>query len=70
MNTHMLKPGDRVRVTTRCPMHGYQAGDKGTVRHGPKLSSDGTLRYYHVAMDKDLRGRLIVFTEGEIEPDV
>ena len=52
-------------------MPAYQAGDQGILRSGPKQSSDGTLRYYHVAMDKDGPAHpMVIFTEGEIEPDM
>ena len=65
-----LKPGDRVRVTASNHMHGYQAGDKGTVVQGPMDSADDT-RCYHVAMDTDSLTRTTpIFTEDEIEPDV
>lgn len=70
MNTHEWKRGDRVRMTTLSRMHGYQAGDKGSVFHGPMDSADGT-RCYHAAMDTDGPARPIpIFAEDEIEPDV
>jgi hypothetical protein len=70
MSTHALKAGDRVRVKESDHMHGYQAGDKGTVFQGPMYSADGS-RCYHVAMDKDsLTQTTPIFTEDEIEPDV
>jgi hypothetical protein len=65
-----MQRGDRVRATARCAMTGYGPGDKGTVARGLLTSSDGTLRYYHVRMDKDgAVGTSVIFTEGEIEPD-
>jgi hypothetical protein len=69
MNTHELKPGDRVRLTAGCQMHGYQAGDKGTVVHGPIDSADG-LRDYPVELDKDgPAGTTPILAEDEIELD-
>jgi hypothetical protein len=66
-----MQRGDRVRVTGRCRLSGYSPGDKGTVARGPLTSSDGTLRYCHVRMDKvEAVGMSVIFTEGEIEPDV
>ena len=47
-----LKPGQRVRVTVRNRMAGYQPGDKGTVMREVADGPSGT-RYYVVAMDKD-----------------
>jgi len=65
-----LKPGDRVRVTERCRMYGYHAGDKGTVLRELATGAGGTL-YYLVAMDKDGTARTVaVFAADEIEPDV
>jgi hypothetical protein len=70
MSTHELKPGDRVRLTAKCHMHGYQAGDKGTVTFGPMDSAEG-LRDYHVEMDKDGASKTTpIFSEDEIEPDL
>jgi hypothetical protein len=66
-----LKPGDRVRVTHRYRGNEYQPGDKRIIWSGPKLSADGTLRYYHVAMDgPGPAGTTAILTEDEIEPDV
>ena len=64
-----LKKGDRVRVTGRNRMYGYQPGDKGTiVREAVRASS--VTRYYLVAMDKDnLANAGVVFNAEEIEED-
>ena len=52
-----LKAGDRVRVTVRNRMHGYQPGDKGEVLREITAGPSGAC-YYVVAMDKDgLRAR-------------
>jgi hypothetical protein len=68
--SYQLKPGDRVRVTVRNRMAGYQPGDKGTVLRVSESAAGGE-RYYCVAMDKDDATHTgAVFTEGEIEPDV
>jgi hypothetical protein len=63
-----LKAGDRVRVTVRNRLAGYQTGDTGTVSRS-SVSATGE-RNYTVAMDKDdpVAGGA-VFTEGEIEAD-
>jgi hypothetical protein len=64
-----LNAGDRVRVTVRNRVPGYQPGDKGTVLRGPK-SPDGDPPYYIVVMDKDGLGRTgVVFAVDEVEPD-
>jgi hypothetical protein len=34
MSTHELKPGDRVRLTAKCRMHGYQKPRLATARSG------------------------------------
>ena len=64
-----LKPGDRVRVTVRNRMPGYQPGDKGTVMRETEVGPSRQ-RYYTVAMDKDdpAKGG-VVFRFDEIEPD-
>jgi hypothetical protein len=65
-----LKPGDRVRVTVRNRMPGYQPGDKGTVMRETEVGPNRQ-RYYTVAMDKDDPSQSwAVFTEDEIELDV
>jgi hypothetical protein len=64
-----LQAGDRVRVTVRNRVPGYQPGDKGTLLRGPR-TADGDPPYYIVMMDKDgLQGTGIVFAADEIEPD-
>ena len=64
-----LQKGQRVRVTARNRMAGYQPGDKGTVLREITLSMRGE-RSYTVAMDKDdpAKGG-VVFRFDEIEPD-
>lgn len=70
MSPSGLKPGDRVRVTARCRMHGYQAGDKGTVLR-ELTAAAGAALYYLVAMDKGGPARMVaVFATDEIEPDL
>jgi hypothetical protein len=65
-----LKPGDRVRVTSRNRMHGFQPGDKGTVMR-QTVVGPSRRRYYAVAMDKDDPARSrAVFAEGEVEADL
>jgi hypothetical protein len=64
-----LKPGDRVRVTTRSRMYDYRPSDKGTVLRASVSAATGE-RNYTVAMDKDgpdATGG--IFAEGEIEAD-
>lgn len=64
-----LKVGDRVRLTKRNRLAGYQPGDKGTVIRVPKAAPGGQ-PYYIVAMDRDgPTGTGVLFTEDEIEPD-
>lgn len=72
MSPRELKRGDRVRVTVRGRMHGYEAGDKGMVLRALAAGPSGAL-YYLVAMDKDDPTKTgVVFTDEEIEldPDV
>ena len=65
-----LKAGDRVRVTVRNRMHGYQTGDQGTVVRQVVAGPSGTC-YYLVAMDKDDPAKTgVVFTNDEIELDL
>ena len=69
--SHRMQAGDRIRVTARCALRNYGAGDTGIVAHGPLASSNGMLHYFHVVLDKDgPNGKPVIFTEGEIEPDV
>ncbi len=68
--SHPLKPGDRVRVTSRNRMAGYHPGDKGSVLRVSTASATGA-HYYVVAMDKDDPAKSgVVFAEDEIEADV
>ena len=68
--SHELKIGDRIRVTARCRMSGYSAGDKGTVLEGPVSYAGASDQSYVVAMDKDGPGRTsIIFGADEIETD-
>jgi hypothetical protein len=67
---HSLKPGERIRVTVRNRMAGYQPGDKGMVMREVAEGPSGT-RYYVVAMDKDDAQKTgVVFSDDEIELDV
>jgi hypothetical protein len=67
--SHPLRVGDRVRLTKRNRLGGYQPGDKGTVIRVPK-AAPGSQPYYIVAMDRDgATGTGVLFTEDEIEPD-
>jgi hypothetical protein len=64
-----LNAGDRVRVTVRNRVPGFQPGDKGTILSGPK-SPDVDPPYYIVVMDKDgLQRTGVVFAADEVEPD-
>ena len=65
-----LNAGDRVRVTGRNRLAGYQPGDKGTVVRGPSTATITGERYYTVTMDRDGPDATgVVFAEDEIEPD-
>jgi hypothetical protein len=66
----LLKLGDRVRVTDRNRVQGYQPGDKGLVQAMPNMPAIGDQFHYVVAMDKDDDGTGTVFTAEEIELDV
>ncbi len=64
-----LKKGDRVRVTNRSGVAGYQVGDKGTVLREVVSTSRGTL-YFLIAMDKDDPSHSgVIFRHDEIESD-
>ena len=63
-----LKPGDRVRVTTRRQVHGYQPGSRGIVRSGPQTDKGGKTSYL-VAMDRDGSEDATLFLADEIESD-
>jgi hypothetical protein len=77
-----FKPGDRVRVKTARPVHGYFAGCKGVVKSEARTESNGET-YYAVRMDRDTvrmdgdtermdgddAGNMMIFLAGEIEPD-
>ena len=65
-----LQISDRVRVTLRNRLAGYQPGDKGTVVRGASTATITGERYYTVFMDKDEPDATgVVFAEDEIEPD-
>jgi hypothetical protein len=69
MNTHALKPDDRVRVTTRSLARVCQPGDKATIFSGPHRSPGGGWRF-DVTMDEDTPDDPpILFLAQEIEPD-
>jgi hypothetical protein len=65
-----LKPDDRMRVTDRNRVQGYEAGDKGMVQAVASIPAIGELRHYQVAMGRD--GGVIgsVFSADEIELDI
>ena len=65
-----LKVGDRVRVTARSRVKGYEPGDKGHVVRGPKTLPDCTEPYYLVVMDRDSWSRTVPFDADEVEADV
>jgi hypothetical protein len=65
-----LRVGDRVRVTIRSRVKGYEPGDKGHVVEGPKTLPDSTQPYYLVAMDRDSWSRTVPFDADEIEAAV
>ena len=64
-----FKPGDRVRVTSERPIHGYQPGSTGIVRTGPTTDKSGKT-YYGVSMDKDASEDATLFLADEIEANV
>jgi hypothetical protein len=63
-----LKAGDRVRVTGKRPVYGYQPGSRGVVQSGPTTGKDGRT-YYTVSMDKDAAGDATLFLADEIQAD-
>jgi hypothetical protein len=64
-----LKVGDRVRISQRSHVRGYQPGDKGIVLEGPTSYTGDNQPSYVVAMDKDGPGHTsIIFGADEIEP--
>jgi hypothetical protein len=66
-----LRVGDRVRVTPRSRVKGYQPGDKGVVLECPTAYAGSGDISYVVAMDKDGLGvTSTIFAADEIEPDV
>jgi hypothetical protein len=70
--SHQLRPGDRVRLTTRVCEPDYSPGDRGTVTDGPKCHTGvgPNEPYFLVAMDKDDALKKTVFNAGELEPEV
>jgi hypothetical protein len=66
--SHQLRPGDRVRLTTRGCTPDYSPGDKGTVTDGPKCHTGAgpNAPYYLVAMDKDDAYKKTVFNAREL----
>ena len=65
-----LKPVDRVRVTERNRVQGYEAGDRGMVQAVASVPAIGDQLHYQVAMDKDGGVIRSVFTAEEVELDV
>lgn len=65
-----LKRGDRVRVTDRNRVQGYEAGDKGMVQAVANIPAIGDQLHYQVAMDRDGGVTRAVFTAEEIELDL
>ena len=65
-----LKRGDRVRVSDRNRVQGYQAGDTGMVQAVANIPAIGDQLHYEVAMDRDGGVTRAVFTAEEIELDV
>jgi hypothetical protein len=67
---HVLKVGDRVRVSVRYRGEDFRPGDQGTVSWVPKAPPGCAPLGYHVAMDKKgPGGTSVIFTADEIEPD-
>jgi hypothetical protein len=64
-----LKIGDRVRITTERPIHGYQPGCCGIIRSGPTTDRTGKT-YYGVSMDKDADDDGTLFLADELERDL
>jgi hypothetical protein len=63
-----LKAGDRLRVTARIRVPGYQPGDKGTIVSGPHLLPSGS-RYYIARMDQDHPDKRVILADEEVEAD-
>jgi hypothetical protein len=64
-----LSKGQRVRVTDKNRIPGYDPGDRGTLAAAYSVSATGE-RHYVVAMDKDHPAHSgAVFAEDEIEPE-
>jgi hypothetical protein len=63
-----LKIGDRVRITTERPVHGYQPGSRGTAQSGPTTDKGGKILFV-VGMDKDDANDGTIFLADEIEAD-
>jgi len=63
-----LKAGDRLRVTARVRVPGYQPGDKGTAVSGPHLRPSGG-SYYIARMDRDHPDKRVIFADDEVEAD-
>jgi hypothetical protein len=62
-----LKPGDRVRLTNKIRVPGFQAGDRGRILRGPKVVRE--IPYYLVEMAPPSQGATFLFARDEIEPD-
>jgi hypothetical protein len=63
-----LKPGERIRLTTKVREGGYRAGDRGIVLSGDQANESGWLSYY-VRMEGQPMGAWTRFTNEEIERD-
>jgi len=70
MNTHKLKPGDRVHLAPWCHLSDYQPSAAGVVVQELAPGAFAP-RYFRVVMDKDWHtGKTVIVSENEIEPDV
>ena len=62
--------GDRVRVTVRSRLRGYELGDAGEVLTGPEFLPRDRRRYYLVLMSKGGHLCPAVFADHEIKADL
>jgi hypothetical protein len=68
MNTHNLKIGDRVYVTTANRVRGCTAGHRGTIVRLPAAAGGLGEPYSVVQLDRDHDGPGVIFTPEEIAP--